>query len=316
MPSTLTPAFASRVQIIDLDTYEITGEVVTGMQPWVIRIGPDQARAYVACDISNTLEVIDIASGTLLRSIPDFPFWLSSWSANSENGRVAVNFSDFELTPDEQHAVASTGEGSVLYYNLTTGAIDYTIPNIPLGLALALSGDRTQLVVLSATEPVSLRRIDLASHTVTGTVSVTGYSFGYLCLGVDATGAKAFTGLTNNVSAFIRFATSDWHLIPQTYTPMWIGTSSDHAWVISGQYRYTILDFATETILGQLQGIAQSYGTVSPVGTMAVSYDPHRHEGVYFYEFPAGVPAYLGATNVGEEPEGDAPRRVAITPDE
>jgi len=311
----VTCPFVSRVQIIDLDTYEITGEVPTGTQPWVIRIGPDQARAYVACDISNTLEVIDIASATLLRTIHGFPIWLSSWSSNSENGRNGVQFSDFELTPDEQYAVASNGVDSVLYYNLTTGAVDFTVPNIPLGLAVALSGDRTQLVVLSATDPVSFRRIDLASHTVTGTVTVTGYQFGYLCLGVDQTGAKAYTGLTNNVSAFIRFATSDWHIMPGGYTAMWVGTSPDHAWAVHGHLRFTILDFATETVLGQHQGNAQYSGVVAPVGTMAVAYDPHRHEGVYFYEFPGGVPTYLGTTNVGEEPEGDCPRRVAIAPD-
>lgn len=311
----ITCPFANQVQIIDLDTYEITGEVPTGAQPWVLRIGPDQARAYVACDISNTLEVIDIASATRLRTIPGFPFWLSSWSSNSENGRNAVQFSDFELTPDEKHAVVSDGVGSVLYYNLTTGAVDYTVPNIPLGLALALSGDRTQLVVLSATDPVSFRRIDLASHTVTATVTVPGYQFGYLCLCVDQTGAKAYTGLTNNVSAFIRFNTSDWHIVSSGYTAMWVGTSPDHAWAVHGHLRFTILDFATEVVLGQHQGNAQYAGAVSPAGTMAVAYDPHRHEGLYFYEFPAGVPAYRGTTNVGEEPEGDCPRRVAITPD-
>jgi YVTN family beta-propeller protein len=311
----ITCPFENRVQIIDVDTYGIVGEVPTGVQPWVIRIGPDQARAYVACDISNTLEVIDIANAALLRTIPNFPFWLSSWSSNSENGRLAVQFSDFELAPDEQHAVVSNGEDRVLYYNLTTGAVDYTVPNIPTGLALALSGDRTQLVVLSATDPVSLRRIDLATHAVTGTVAVTGYSYGYLCLGVDWTGAKAFTGVSNNVSAFIRFGTSDFTIIPQTYTAFWIGTSPDHAWVVSGQYRFTILAFATESILGQYQGLAQSSGAVSPVAAMAVGYDPHRHEGLYFYAFPTGVPVYLGTTNAGEEPEGDCPRRVAIAPD-
>ena len=311
----ITCPFENRVQILDLDTYQVVGEVPTGEQPWVIRISPDQTTAYVACDISNTLEVIDLAGATLLRAINDFPIWLSSWSFNSENGRVAVQFSDFELTPDGQHAVASNGEDRVLYYNLLTGVIDYTVPNIPDGSALALSGDRTQLVILSITNPVSFRRIDLATHAVTGTVAIPGYSYGYLCLAVDQTGAKAYTGVSNNSSAFVRFATSDYHIITETYTAFWIGTSPDHSRVVSGQYRFTILDFATESILGQYQGNTQSYGVVSPVGAMAVGYDPHRHEGLYFYEFPTGVPVYLGTTNAGEEPEGDCPRRVAITPD-
>jgi YVTN family beta-propeller protein len=311
----VTCPFENRAQIIDLTSYQVVGEAPAGVQPWVIRISPDQTLAYVACDISNTLEVIDLASGTNIRTIHDFPVWLNSWSSNSENGRNSVEFSTFELTPDGQHAVVSNGTDSILFYDLTTGVVDHTVPGVPDGRALALSGDGRQLVVLSITDPVSFRRIDLDTHGVTGTVAVTGYSWGYFCLGVDQTGSKAYTGLSNNVSAFIRFETSTFHIIPETYTAFWIGTSPDHARVVSGQYRFTILDFTTEAIVGQYEGNAQSYGAVSPVASRAVGYDPHRHEGLYFYDFSSGIPVYSGTTDAGLDPEGDCPRRVAIAPD-
>jgi len=309
--------FENRVCILDLDTYDIVGFAPTGVQPWVVRISPDQATAYVACDISNTLEVIDIATATRLRTVPDFPLYLNSWTVGSENGRVAVQFADFELTPDGAYALVADGEVSTTFYffNTATGQIDHTVEGIPNGRALALSGDGTKAVLANLSDPVSVWQIDLATHAVTGTVSIPGYQLGYLSVGANQDGSKAFLGVTNNMGAVVRFATSDYHLFSATYTPQWIGSSPDHAWAISGHYRFSILDYASESILGYYEGNPQYGGAVSPVGFRVVAFDPNRHEGLYFYGYPGGVPSYLGTTNAGLDPEGDCPHRVAITPD-
>jgi len=313
----ITSPFENRVCVLDLDTYAIVGFATTGEQPWVVRISPDQTTAYVACDISNTLEVIDIATATRVRTISDFPLYLNSWTYNSENGRFTVQFSDFELTSDGAYAMIADGEVSTTFYffNTATGQIEYTIQGIPNGRALAVCGDGTKAVLANLSDPVSVWQIDLAAHAVTGTVTIPGYQLGYLCVGANQDGSKAFIGVTNNKSAIVRFPTSDFHLFSETYTPQWIGSSLDHAWAISGHYRFTILDYASESILGQYEGNPQSYGAVSPIGFRAVGYDPHRHEGLYFYDYSGGVPSYLGTTIAGLDPEGDCPHRVAITPD-
>lgn len=313
----ITSPFENRVCVLDLDTYGIVGFAPTGEQPWVVRISPDQSTAYVACDIANTLEVIDIETATRVRSIPNFPLYLNSWMTNSENGRITVQFVDFELSSDGVYAVIADGEVSTTFYffNTATGQIDYTIPGIPNGRALTVSGDGTKAVLASLSDPVSVWQIDLSAHAITGTVTIPGHQIGYFCIGANHDGSKAYFGVSNNRGAIVRFPTSDYRLFAETYTPQWIGSSPDHAWAISGHYRFTILDYATESILGSYEGNTQSNGAVSPVGFRAVGFDPHRHEGLYFYDYPGGIPSYRGTTVAGLDPEGDCPHRVAITPD-
>ena len=104
-------------------------------------------------------------------------------------------------------------------------------------------------------------------------------------------------------------------LVPLTTDAFWIGVSPDHAKAISGQYNFSIIDFATEQVTGQSSGNSQSFGAVSPVGSRAVGFDPMRHEGLYFYDYTNPTPVYRGTTNSGQPPEGDAPHRVRISPD-
>ncbi len=310
-------AFSDRVDVIDLETYVVVASIPTGEQPWVVRASADGGRAYVACDISNTCEVIDLESLSAVASFPDFPIGLTTISWNSESGRNAVTFSNFELTPDGGHIVAGDLETSVLFMNTTTGAIDYTVPNIPNCYSVALSGDGTKVVAMSDTNPIVMHQIDIATHAETGNVSVTGYYYGMTYdIAVNQDGSKAFLSVSNNSSALVRFPTSNFKTFTSTYSPFWIGVTPDHRYAISGQFYFSVIDMQTETMVGQYAGNTQSYGAVSPAGARVASNDPTRHEGIYFYDVTVpSAPAYRGTTSAGADPEGDAPRRVAITPD-
>ncbi len=89
----------------------------------------------------------------------------------------------------------------------------------------------------------------------------------WLCydVAVNYDGTKAFIGIGNNSSAIVRFETSDFVTFSQTYTPFWMTTSSDHQYAVSGQYRFSIMDFETESMVDQLQGYTQDFGCISPV---------------------------------------------------
>jgi YVTN family beta-propeller protein len=310
-------AFSDEIYVIDLVDYSIVGIFPTGEQPWIVRVSPDQRYAYVSCDIDDVCEVIDLQTLTHARTIPDFPIWLVSFGWNSESGRNFVYFTSFEVTPDGQHLMVGDGEESVLFINTATGSVDHTVSGIPSCVDVSLSADGARIVAITLTDPAEAHQIDLASHALTGSVTLSGHriSMAYE-VGVNPDGSKAFVGISGNMSAIVRFGTSDFVTLESTYTPFWIGTSPDHTLAIGGQYRFSVVDFATETLIGQHQGNAQCYGAVSPVGSRAVGHDPARHEGIYFYDYTnPSPPTYRGTTNAGEEPEGDAPRRVAITPD-
>jgi len=313
----LTLGFSDSIVVVDLDDYSITSGFSTGEQPWVVRTSPDGSRAYVSCDIDDVCEVIDLDSMSHVMTISDFPIALATFSFNSENGRNSFVFTDFELTPDGQHLIVGGYRDSVFFYNTTTGVVDYVIPDIPRCTSIEVSGNDSIAVALSNTNPVVVHQIDLATYTKTGEVTVTGHSISIsLDIGVNHDGSKAFISVSNNSSAIVRFSTSDFAIITETLSPFWIGTSPDHTLAISGQYHFSLVDFATETWLGEHAGNAQHTGAICPVGSLAVGFDAARHEGLYFYDYTnASAPLYLGTTNAGFDPEGDAPRRAAITPD-
>jgi YVTN family beta-propeller protein len=310
-------AFSDEVHIIDLADYSVVAVIPTGEQPWVVRISPDGARAYVSCDIDDVCEVIDLATLSHVRTITGFPIQLLTWAYNSENGRNYVEFTDFEVTPSGQHLMVGDRGQSVLFFNTQTGAVDFTVNGVTDCVKLSLSGDGTKAVATNVQNPTHVYQIDLASHAVTGTVALSGLSLSMTYdAAVNQDGSRAFVAVSGNQSAIVRFPTSNYVLIPSTYTPYWIDVSPDHQYAVGGQFRFSIVSFASEIVVGQHQGNAQCYGSVAPVGRRAGGYDPCRHEGIYFYDFttPSAV-LYRGTTNAGVEPEGDCPRRIAITPD-
>ena len=309
-------AFDDTVHIIDLSDYSTAAVFDTAEQPWVVRISPDGSRAYVACDIDDVCEVIDLGSLSLVMSIPDFPISLLSWSWGSENGRTSVEFTGFEVTPDGGHLLAFDRDDSLFFINTVTGAKDHTVTGVGNAAAIGLSGDGLKAVLAEYATPMIAHRVDLAGHAVDASVTVTGYSLSTTAVGVDWAATKAYLGVSDNSSAFIRFGTGDFSILTSTYTPFDIGTSPDHSLAIGMQFRFSVLDFATESLLGQYQGNSLDHGAVSPIGTRVAAFHPIFSESLYFYDYSGfDGSLYRGATPSGLDPEGDAPRRVAVTPD-
>jgi YVTN family beta-propeller protein len=309
-------SFADSVTILRLSDWSIAARLPSGGQPWAVHVSPDQTRAYVACDISNTCEVYDLTTLTHVATLDSFPFFLSTYSWNSENGRWTASFSDFEVCPDGSYLLAADGYDTLFWIDPATGDKVDTLAGIGACRTVNLSGDGTKAVVTNGANPCVAYQIDLATHAITGSVTVTGYSqsMSYNCA-VNQDGSKAYLGTSNNTSTLVRFATSDFITFTQTFTAFWVGVSGDHAKAISGNYNFSIIDFATEAMTGQHSGNSQSNGAVSTAGTSAVAFDAHRHEGLYFYDFATPTPVYRGTTVAGDEPEGDCPHNIAITPD-
>ncbi len=307
--------FADSVTIVRLSDWAVVARLGSGTQPWVVRISPDQTRAYVGCDISNTCEVYDLTTLTHLRTLTDFPEYLSVVSWNSENGRFAGTFNEFLLTADGSHIIMADTAPQLVWIDVTTGAKDDTLSGMGDCWFEQYSGDSTRIITANYANPAVAYQIDAATREVTDSVTITGYSLMTLDVAVNIDGTKAYFGTSNNTSTLVKFSTHDFVNYTQTYTAFWIGVSPDHAKAISGQYNFSIIDFATEQVTGQSSGNSQSFGAVSPVGSRAVGFDPMRHEGLYFYDYTNPTPVYRGTTNSGQPPEGDAPHRVRISPD-
>lgn len=308
-------AFSDEVYVIDLADYSIDAVIPTGEQPWVVRTSMDGTRAYVACDIDDVCEVLDLTTLTHANTIAGFPIALSLASLSSENARSAFKFTSFQVTPGGL-LVTGDFDDSVLFFDPVTGLVDATVAGVPGITAVALSGDGTRAVAINTGQtPGRAYQIDVASRSLTGTVTFSD-PVSNPEVAVNADGTKAFVGLFGNQSAIARFATGDAVNIASTLSPQWVAVTADHAYAISGQFRFSIIDFASESQVAQLQGLTQSFGAVAFSTNRVAGYDPLRNEGVYFYDLSVPTtPSFVAEAEAGEAPEGDCPRRVALTPD-
>jgi YVTN family beta-propeller protein len=311
--------FGDQIYVVDLDDYSNMTVFAgpTGNQPAVVEVSPDGQYAYVASDIDDGLTVINLSNLSIENSFGNFPIHLLTYSWISTGGRSTFKFSRFEVSPDGQHLIVGNADNEVLYINTSNGNVDYSIPGIPNCFVVGLSGDGSKTIALSDENNVfQAFQIDNSTHQVTGTAELTGNYLATFEVGVNQDGSKAFVGIGNNSSAIVRFASSDFIVFTQTYTPFWIGTSPDHQYAINGQYRFSVLDFESESIVGQKWGWTQDFGCVSPVNMSVVGYDPLRYEGIYYFDCNDPTTIDMkGKTQSGWPPEGDTPYRIAISPD-
>ncbi|MBN2538252.1 hypothetical protein JXB37_08255, partial [candidate division WOR-3 bacterium] len=231
------------------------------------------------------------------------------------NGRFYGDFLKFEVSPDGNHLIVPDTNNAIFWIDVTTGARVDTITGLGKCWFLRYSGDSTKLVTVAYATPCVAWQVDVATRAVTDQLTVTGYSLSSIDAAANADAGKMFFGTGNNTSTLVDFVDDDFVTFTQTYSAFWVGVSPDHSLAISGQYRFSVIDFATETLRGQHQGNSQYFGAISPVEYRAASFDPHRHEGVYFYDYSTTTPTYRGTTVSGEAPEGDAPHRVKLSPD-
>ncbi|MCB2221439.1 MAG: beta-propeller fold lactonase family protein [Bacteroidetes bacterium] len=311
--------FGDEIYVINLDDYSIAAVFATptGAQPCVVEVSPDGNYAFVACDINDQCEVIDLQSLTQLSPVTDFPISLITFSWVSTGGRSTFKFSRFAVSADGNHLIVGNAADEVLFIDPLTGNTDYSVNGIPNCFVVGLSGDGTKTVAISDFNNIlKAFQIDNTTNAVTATVELTGNYLATYDVAVNPDGSKAFIGIGNNSSAIVRFQSSDFITFSQTYTPFWMTTSADHQYVVSGQYRFSIMGFESETMLDQLQGYTQDFGCISPIENKVVGYDPLRYEGVYFFDFATpGDIQFNGRALAGLPPEADTPYRIAISED-
>lgn len=309
--------FADAVYVINLDSMAVSAIIPTGVQPNQIRFSADTTTAYVACDISNTCEIIDVGTLTHLATIPNFPSALSTFSFITSNNRSSVDFRHFEVTPDNQYLMVQDSTNSGLaFYNTNTGTLDTLLPGITNIRDLKVSPDSNQLVVWTSNSPPEAIQVDLSALT-TKVVPLTGLSANTLCkeIAINPDGMRAYVSLTGLQSAIVDFADSSITTFNNT-GPFWIAESWDHRYAIGGGFRTGIVDLATKTLQGQWNGLIQAIGVASDGDYTFAGIDPLRFEAWYAFDFttPTNL-QYLGDMYPGSPLETDAPARVAVTPD-
>ncbi|MCK5033635.1 MAG: hypothetical protein KAS18_08370, partial [Calditrichia bacterium] len=306
--------FSADVYIIDLSDNSIAATIPVNGEPVSAVINGD--KAYIGCDtdanFNDECAIIDLTTLTLQNTIVNFPVKILSYTWTFNNGRNLYRYSKFAVTDDGSYVVAGNWVNKINFYNTTTGAIDYSI-NTGLVKNVSKSGDGSTIVGFSDTD---IYQIDVFTHSLTTTVNLGSNQMPFQHLGVaNQDGSKAFIALNGNKTAFINFATTSVNIISQTYTPSWISTNADRSKVFSGQKRFTVLDFNSETVLGQNYGVSTNKGAISPISEKAAAIAFSIFEGIFFYDFTNLNNIIISDYTVtGQAPEGDAPMRIKITP--
>ncbi len=309
-------SFSDEVYVIDLDNLSTVAVFATQEQPWRVHINDAGTKAYIACDIEDYLEVIDLTTLTHEATWPNFPIWLSSFAFNSESGRSMVKFTDFHVVPFTDLLMVADGDDSIFFFNGLTGVIDFTITGAGDVRAMDISGNMNGAVAITNSNPALVHQITLNTYHIVQTYTMTGITASFFGLGTNWDATKAYLGISGNQSALVDFEDGNHVLFNDTYTAFWVGTSNDHQYAISGQYRFSIIDFDSESIVGSYWGYSQWLGAISPTEDLAIGMDPMTHEGMYAFDFSnPGSISFDNSMIAGDQPEGDAPRRAAITPD-
>ena len=308
--------FSDSVYIIDQSDYSILAVLPTGEQPCSIELSPDGTLAYVACDIDDVCEVVDLVNYEVVGQIENFPIYLHTFSWAVQVSRNWEKYNGFLVTPDGSALAITDPENGIVFFSTNTYQQTDAIP-VENARAVALSGDGNYLVcAANPNNECNVHQVNLNDLSIEHTVVVTGNYLATNAIVANADGSKAYIGTGNNTSTLIRFDTEDFISFGNTYTAFWLGVTHDHLYAISGQNRFSVIDFENETIADQHLGLNQSFGTVSPVAYHVIAHDPLRYEGAYFFDCsnPEDI-QFIGDQLSGEDPEGDTPGTVAVSND-
>ncbi|MCK5052521.1 MAG: T9SS type A sorting domain-containing protein [Candidatus Cloacimonetes bacterium] len=308
-------ALSSDVYVIDLSDNSIAAQIAVNGEPVSVVI--NQNKAYIGCDTDNYFNdecaIIDLATLELENTITNFPVKILSYTYTFNNGRNLYNYSKFTVTDDGAYVVAGDWNDGINFYNTETGEIDYSVAT-DVVKNVSKSGDGSMIIGFSNQD---IYQISTTTYSLTATVNLGAEQMPFQHIGIaNQDGSKAFIALQSNKSAFIDFSTSTINTISQTYTPKWITANEDRSIVYSGQYRFTVLDFEDETVLGQHMGLATNKGVISPDMNKAIAISFAQFEGIFFYNITnlSNITLY-NYELTGQAPEGDAPGRIKITPD-
>ncbi len=276
----------------------IAASVSVGTSPNSVAIAPDSTKAVVANYASNTISIINIATGTA-----------TSVSVGTHPTAVAI-------TPDGTTAlVTNNGSDTVSIVSLVSDTVTSTI-TLASGArpgSIVISNDGSTAFVADGGMGVNLiERIDISSRTITG--SVTATLPGGLLMSPDGQTVYATAALSGQVSYFNTstlsrgtIALSDYFGTPAT--SLAISPDGVTLYVVRGiQY----------DIVSMVNTVTHSRTSTTVVGAYpqdaAVSPDGSR---VYVTNNGSDTVSVLSSTGaiIGTIPVGQTPNQVAFTPD-
>ncbi|RMH10173.1 MAG: YncE family protein, partial [Planctomycetota bacterium] len=181
------------VSIVDLGSLAETSIVPAGLNPGVVKISPAGDVAAVSITGSSELAVLDIATATIVRTIPNIGYWMRV-SFSPEPTASSIQFSEIHFIDNDRVINIDRFNNELQIANVRTGSVT-RIPVAPNGMDVSVSLDGTTAAITHTSSTRLITLVDLASETVSGTVSTPEDLWGEIALNTD--GSKAVVAVLN-----------------------------------------------------------------------------------------------------------------------
>lgn len=303
--------YEDTVSIVTLATGVETATIPVGEQPGVVRITADGTTAVVGNTVSSELSVIDIASATELRRMPNAGF-VASVSINFEPGVIAVAFSQFELAGNTAVVHPDYYADRIRVYDIGTGTETTLVcDDSPRGVAITPNG--TTAVVSHTANTHTISVVDVATPTITKTISLGESAGGPICIRPD--GGKALVAVLNacRVVDLVTDSVGPQLSTASTYD---LRTTADGLYAVCIGYYGSVIDFTTDALLTHTNAIVSTpLGAVSPAGPRAAMVATTFGEEMVVVNTNGAGGYTEGVVPSGPPMEADKTRSAAVSAD-
>ncbi|MBN1970346.1 MAG: beta-propeller fold lactonase family protein [Candidatus Delongbacteria bacterium] len=315
--------FGQKIVVLNSTDWSMVQTFDSATNPFAVKIRNN--KAFIACEGEDVLEIIDLTTLTKT-SIDGVPWGTASASGTYSFNRTCYTGHVLEVTDDGKY-VASFESGSsslpgfITLVDTETETV-YKFENdekFKKCSGLGISGDNKKLI--AATGPnsgVYFLQFDIETKQLEKTIFKSGeYIFsGPECV-VNMNGNKAICPGGGN----------DWYVNFETETATPVNNydsaaehryaSNDHTKAFIQNFRTYVIDLETGSTINDFFQTGTGAGkiAISPLEDFAVTFDGVSDEFARVLKYDNYHASFHGTFTIGDDPEGDGPRDIAITPD-
>ena len=306
------------VSVIDIEERVVVAHIpVTGKQPYRVAITSDSRLALVG--VINTgddasFSVIDLETLEEVRTFPSGPQGVIGGFFTPESGIWGNIYTRFALSPDDRTVVLPHRFGGrVFLYDLSTGEELASLETAAQPAGVDISRNGKIAVVTHEGSVNKLTKIDLIERRVSNEFTV---SEGLRNQLVRITPRRKFAMVAAlNHVMFIHLRTGQRSARIFTGSPGDIEFSFDNRFAFVSNATARVIDTKEQRVVASMPLGPCVEAATSPVDYIAVALNNRFREDVQVYQIDGPQGQALGTGVAGGQPEADAPRTLALTPD-
>ncbi|MEX1024651.1 MAG: hypothetical protein WD226_06190 [Planctomycetota bacterium] len=304
--------FEGTLSLIDLASGDEVAVVECGSVPATLDFAPDSQTVAVANFGSSSVSVVDVATATETHEIVLNSF-VATITFAIEPAAVSFRGNDIVCVDATTCAVPQYFHDELAFCDFTTGNVN-VVPTAadPRRVSFAPAANRLAVAHTGAARTVTL--FDTVTQTIASTTPTSQDLWGPIALRFD--GSAAAVAILN-AGFVLNLATGAEGPTLSTATMDELIPTADGNHALGVGYRGALISFVTQGLVAQLNNqVSVSYGAVSPVAPLAAMTGASFGEDVVVVNTNGGAGAGLiEVLSSGVAPEGDVPRRLAVSAD-